>query len=131
MRDLSLIFKALSDETRLSILALLLKHRELCVCDFEHVLEITQSKSSRHLRYLLNAGLVQDRREAVWVHYRISEALGSERQIILDALEPLLTGERLEELEARLIQWQEMKPRDGVKCRAAAAGKAETRSPGE
>ena len=131
MRDLSLIFKALSDETRLSILALLLKHRELCVCDFEHVLEITQSKSSRHLRYLLNAGLVQDRREAVWVHYRISEALGSERQIILDALEPLLTGERLEELEARLIQWQEMKPRDGVKCRDAAAGKAEPRSRGD
>ncbi len=116
MRELAGIFKALSDETRLLILALLLKHGELCVCDFEKVLEITQSKSSRHLRYLLNAGLVQDRREAVWVHYRIAERLGSERQNILDALEPLMTGERIKILDDRLRRWREEKSRQREGC---------------
>ena len=71
MRELSDIFKALGDETRLQILALLLEHGELCVCDIENVIGASQSKTSRHLRYLLHAGLVQDRREGVWQHYSI------------------------------------------------------------
>ena len=116
MRELAGIFKALSDETRLLILALLLKHGELCVCDFEKVLEITQSKSSRHLRYLLNAGLVQDRREAVWVHYRIAEPLGPERRSILDALEPLMTDDRMKIFDDRLRLWLEEKSRQQKAC---------------
>ncbi|MCA8947537.1 MAG: metalloregulator ArsR/SmtB family transcription factor, partial [Planctomycetes bacterium] len=71
MRELSDIFKALADETRLAIMALLLEHGELCVCDIEQAIGATQSKTSRHLRYLLHAGLVQDRREGVWVHYSL------------------------------------------------------------
>lgn len=65
MRNLASVFRALADETRLQMLALIMKYEELCVCDFVNVLEITQSKASRHLRYLLNAGFLQDRREAV------------------------------------------------------------------
>jgi hypothetical protein len=52
MRTLSRIFKALSDETRLAIMALVLRHGHLCVCEVEQILGITQSKASRHLRYL-------------------------------------------------------------------------------
>src|SRR5665254_8576 len=70
VRELASMFKALGDETRLEMLALLVQRDELCVCRFEEALGITQSKASRHLRYLLNAGLVTDRRDAVWVHYR-------------------------------------------------------------
>ena len=89
MRTLEKIFKALADETRLKILALLLKRGELCVCEFEGVLKITQSKSSRHLRYLLHAGLVEDRRDGLWVHYRIARNPSPEHRIILKALKAL------------------------------------------
>ncbi len=52
MRGLAQVFRALADETRLEMLALVMSHGELCVCDLEQVLGISQSKSSRHLRYL-------------------------------------------------------------------------------
>lgn len=51
------LFKSLADETRLKILWLLKGHEELCVCDIMRVLGITQSKASRHLRYLYHLGL--------------------------------------------------------------------------
>ena len=74
MKTYAEIFKALADETRLTMLALLLWHGELCVCDVERVLEISQSKASRHLRYLKNAGLIDDRRDGLWIHYRVADS---------------------------------------------------------
>jgi len=62
--------KALSDETRLRILNLLFE-KELCVCDIMEALQITQTKASRHLIYLKNAGLVKDRKHAQWVYYSV------------------------------------------------------------
>jgi ArsR family transcriptional regulator len=104
MRELSDIFKALGDETRLQIMALLLEHGELCVCDIESVLGASQSKTSRHLRYLLHAGLVQDRREGVWMHYSIPagnvEPLGHIRHM----LKRVLTRELTAALNARFTK---------------------------
>lgn len=71
--ELAEIHKALSDETRLRILCLLLSEGDLCVCDLETALGITQSKASRHLRTLKQAKLVADRRDATWVYYRVAE----------------------------------------------------------
>lgn len=65
-------FKALADETRLRIVALLLCSGELCVCDITATLKLPQSTVSRHLAYLKNAGWVTDRREGVWIIYAIS-----------------------------------------------------------
>ena len=65
-------FKALADETRLRILALLLEG-ELCVCEIIAALELPQSTTSRHLAYLRNSGWVKDRRQGVWMYYRLSE----------------------------------------------------------
>ena len=65
------LFKALSDETRLRILALL-RGGELCVCDLMAILDLPQSTVSRHLAYLRNAGLVDDRRQGVWMFYRLA-----------------------------------------------------------
>jgi len=62
------ILKALSDETRLRIINLLYE-KELCVCDIMETLQITQTKASRHLAYLKNAGLVKDRKQAQWAYY--------------------------------------------------------------
>ncbi len=70
METLTTMFKALSDVTRLRALNLLLEG-ELCVCDVMKVLGITQSKASRHLVYLKNAGLVKSRRAGLWMHYSL------------------------------------------------------------
>lgn len=69
MKNAAQFFKALADETRLKMLWLLLNYKELCVCDIMEVLDITQSKASRHLATLRHAGLVIDRREAAWSYY--------------------------------------------------------------
>jgi len=66
------VLKALSDETRLRIINLLYE-QELCVCDIIETLQITQTKASRHLSYLKNAGLVVDRKYAQWVYYSFSK----------------------------------------------------------
>ncbi len=66
------LFKALADSTRLRILALL-TGGEICVCHIHESLRIPQPKASRHLAYLRRAGLVEARKEGLWVHYRLSE----------------------------------------------------------
>jgi ArsR family transcriptional regulator len=72
MKEIARLFKALSDETRLRIIHLLL-YGELCICDLMEVLELPQSKVSRHMAYLKHSGLVNDRREAVWIYYSLKE----------------------------------------------------------
>lgn len=68
---LASVHKALGDETRLRIVNLLAHRSELCVCDVETILGVSQSKASRHLAYLKNAGVVKDRRDGTWVYYRL------------------------------------------------------------
>jgi ArsR family transcriptional regulator len=72
MREELGLFRALSDETRLRIMVLL-SERELCVCQLEWALGLTQAKVSRHLNVLKNAGLVQDRREGLWIFYSLDK----------------------------------------------------------
>jgi ArsR family transcriptional regulator len=69
--DLAGLFKALADPTRLRILGLLLTG-EVCVCDLHESLKISQPKASRHLAYLRRIGLVETRREGLWIHYRLA-----------------------------------------------------------
>jgi DNA-binding transcriptional ArsR family regulator len=103
MRELADIFKALGDDTRLQIMALLIQHGELCVCDIENVLEATQSKTSRHLRYLANAGLVTHRREGTWAYYRLSDDAPVKR--IRNLLKNLITPDMLHDMQQRLAAW--------------------------
>ena len=84
MKNIVELFKALADETRLRILNLLYE-RELCVCDVMAVLDISQSKASRHLITLKRVGLANDRREAQWMHYSLvpgKEALLIEELVV-------------------------------------------------
>lgn len=85
MDSIARIFKALADETRLRIIGLLLTS-ELCVCDLTAVLALPQSTVSRHLAYLKNAGLVLDRREGVWMHYRLAAGDGIVHEDLLHLL---------------------------------------------
>jgi ArsR family transcriptional regulator len=70
LRALETLFKALGDPTRLRILGLLLTG-EVCVCHIHDSLKIPQAKASRHLAYLRRTGLVDSRRDGLWVHYRL------------------------------------------------------------
>ncbi len=72
MKNITEVLKALSDETRLRIISLLKEGEEFCVCHIMDILEITQTKASRHLKRLRNAGLVKDRQQAQWVHYSLT-----------------------------------------------------------
>lgn len=65
------LFKAFSDEARIRILFMLHQEEEMCITDLEHILDYTQTKTSRHLRYLKNAGLVSHRKVDQFVYYRI------------------------------------------------------------
>ncbi len=73
--DPSAFFSALSDPTRLRALVLLLTEGELCVCRLVGALAVSQPKMSRHLAALREAGLLRDRRQGQWVHYRVAEDL--------------------------------------------------------
>lgn len=89
-KKLARTFKALSDETRLAIMGLVLHHGHLCVCEVERILQITQSKASRHLRYLRNTGLLVDERDGLVVNYRLPQAPDPELTTILGLLPSLL-----------------------------------------
>jgi ArsR family transcriptional regulator, arsenate/arsenite/antimonite-responsive transcriptional repressor len=72
LNEMEGFFKALADATRLRILGLLLTG-EVCVCHIHESLKIPQSKASRHLAYLRRAGLVETRREGLWIYYRMGQ----------------------------------------------------------
>jgi ArsR family transcriptional regulator len=86
MEDLVSVFKALTDETRLKIIKLL-EQGELCVCDIVAALAMQQSKVSFHLGVLKEAGLIQDRKQGKWTHYRIHDGDVFRRMLILTTLE--------------------------------------------
>lgn len=81
------MFKALADDTRLRILALLAAG-EVCVCHIHGALDLPQPTVSRHLAYLRKAGLVAARRDGLWMHYRLElpDAPAAER-VLKAALE--------------------------------------------
>ena len=114
MKKLAMTFKALSDETRLRILSLLIQG-ELCVCDLMAILQLPQSTVSRHLAYLRNANLISDRREGVWMYYRLEEKLPIlEEQPWENLFSQLLKQEQSEEDLAALKQY--LAEKKGTRC---------------
>ena len=74
MRQVTRVFKSLSDPTRLRLVLLLLE-RDLCVCELTATLKMEQSRISHQLRILRDAGLIEDTREGRWIIYRMPEAV--------------------------------------------------------
>lgn len=85
--SLEVFSKALADQTRLRILSLLAQYPELCVCDLTDALALAQPKISRHLAILREAGVLQDRKVGLWVHYRLHADLKPWARIILAQLQ--------------------------------------------
>jgi ArsR family transcriptional regulator len=107
------VLKALSDETRLRILNLLYE-QELCVCDIMETLQISQTKASRHLGYMKNAGLLNDRKQAQWVHYSLIKH--KEGEFIESLIQANLRNEELyrSDLE-HLSAWLKVKDNTCIK----------------
>jgi ArsR family transcriptional regulator len=114
LRETARFFKVLADEARLQILWLLFNQQELCVCDIMEVLEITQSKASRHLAALRNAGLATDRREGLWSYYSLcpiaDDVAGAHIKLLRESLSKRADSKQL---LAKLNAWLKAKKSGG------------------
>jgi ArsR family transcriptional regulator, arsenate/arsenite/antimonite-responsive transcriptional repressor len=89
-------FKAMGDQTRIQILALL-KVEDLCVCELVEILGISQPSVSQHIRKLKNAKLVKERRQGKWIFYSLDGSLYPYIHAVLDTFPDL--REKIEELK--------------------------------
>ncbi len=80
------VLSALAEPTRLRIVRLLAAGGELCACELMPRLGVSQSRISRHMAMLKNAGLVVDRRDRQWVRFRLNPDMPPEIRAVLDAV---------------------------------------------
>ncbi|MFM8346561.1 MAG: ArsR/SmtB family transcription factor, partial [Bacteroidota bacterium] len=78
------IFLACSDRSRLRVLNLILKNGEMCITELEQIIEFTQSKTSRHLLYLKNSGILNVRKINQWSFYSIKDEVSDLIRLILE-----------------------------------------------
>lgn len=71
MKDFIRVMKALSDPNRVKVVKML-QQKPMCVCEIQAALGLAQPTVSRHLKVLEDAGLVQSRKEGLWVNYSLS-----------------------------------------------------------
>jgi ArsR family transcriptional regulator, arsenate/arsenite/antimonite-responsive transcriptional repressor len=81
------LHKALADEARLRILAIMLKYGEICISDLELLLDYTQTKTSRHVSYLKNAGILTLLKYEKWIYYNIKEEYKDFILPVIEAIE--------------------------------------------
>ena len=110
------ILKAFSDETRLRILKLLLGRKELCVCELEAALDLPQSKVSRHLTVLRSAGLVEDRREGVWIFYSLFKPRDDFEKSIVQIIKNALSDDELTKQDEKRLE-KKLSQVYGYKCK--------------
>lgn len=116
MQRLARRFKALSEPLRLQILGFLFRHDEMCVCEVERLLGVSQSTASRHFRYLASAGLIRGRREGQWVYYRIAEPEDDQHATLLEALQRLLREAEIPAIGPALSAMREDRCADEVRA---------------
>jgi ArsR family transcriptional regulator len=114
------ILKALADKTRLRVLALL-GNNEVCVCHIHDSLGLPQPAVSRHLAYLRRSGLVDVRRDGVWMHYRVATDLDpAVQKIVRAAIDALLevptTGQDRKQFERSFGQLYVLNSPGGGAC---------------
>jgi ArsR family transcriptional regulator len=95
MRDTIKAFKTLSDETRLRVLNLILE-RECCVCEVMQALQISQSKASRGLTILYDAGFLKQRKDGLWSLYSIdTESMTDYKSDLIEAAKKALKDNKV------------------------------------
>jgi len=104
MRDMIKAFKALSDETRLRILGLLME-RECCVCEVMQALDISQTRASRNLGVLYDAGFLKLRKDGLWSLYSIDqEGIAEHSSDLIEAVRKALEANRLVTLDRERLK---------------------------
>ena len=111
-------FMGLADRTRLRILNLLLQG-DLCGCDVQHVLDVSQSNVSRHLNYLKRAGLVLDRREGYRVYYSLVQRDEQSFPLLFDYLRSVFSRDKAFSADLKQLKYA---IRDGA-CTVSEAAK--------
>lgn len=101
------IFKVLAEESRIRILSILLEG-EMCVCEIEACLKMTQSNASRHLTALRKSGILESSKRAQWIYYKISRKFIEENKELWEYLK-----NKLKELPSYISDYEEYK-----KCKA-------------
>ena len=113
MRDAVKAFKALSDETRLRILNILLE-RECCVCEVMQALDISQTRASRNLAALYDAGFLKLRKDGLWSLYSIGkDGMQEYLTAMVRAVTKTLEGNKAVELDRERLKKAE---RVGPSC---------------
>ena len=104
MRELARAAKAISDETRLRILNLLLE-RECCVCEVMRILDISQTRASRNLNVLYDVGFLKMRRQGLWAYYSIDRSAARLHLApLLEAVELGLQGNSIAALDKKQLK---------------------------
>ncbi len=104
MRDVVAVFKALADPTRLRIM-LLLRARELCVCELMFILGMEQSRVSRHMRVLREACLAEDIRDGRWMIYRVQDQARALLEVLFSGpLKDSVEGSREAEADLKKLE---------------------------
>jgi len=104
MRDLVKVYKSLSDESRLRMLNLILQ-RECCVCEVMQAMEISQSKASRGLSALYDAGFIKLKRDGLWALYSIDrEGIKGYRSQLVEAAEEALKDNKIAALDKERLK---------------------------
>lgn len=109
--DADALFALLNDPTRRRMLRLLLSEGALCVCELCAAVEAEQPKVSRHLARMREAGLVEDRRSAQWILYRLPESVRGALAALLAAADAMAAPEAVEADRARLAAMTVRPPR--------------------
>jgi ArsR family transcriptional regulator len=111
--ELVKVLKALGDENRVRVLNLLRK-RNMCVCELESVLRITQSNVSRHLQKLKEADIIDFEKQGLYVFYKINDPILEQYPFIQNILNREF--DRINKLGEDLARLERLK-RDGQVCR--------------
>jgi len=111
MQDLIRALKALSDETRFRILNILFE-KECCVCEVMQALDISQTRASRNLGILQNAGLLKAQRDGVWITYSVDWQTANRYAALLAKMlkDHRISNELLEKDKTRLRQVKRVGP---------------------
>ena len=98
--DVDALFRGFADPTRIRILNLLVAG-EMCVCDLVELLDLPQPAVSRHLAYLRDSGLVENRRTSNYAYYRLTDARNHIHQNLIDCVGSCFTGIKALDTERR------------------------------
>ncbi len=90
------LFKLLSDENRFKIFNMLLV-RELCICDIEAFLDLKQANVSKHMIKFKDLDVVETRKEAQWIYYKVSDRFLKSQELFVDYIKELEVFKQTEE----------------------------------